>query len=192
MRPVTLSRPAAAALVLLLALLAGSAAVPVAAAQEDVDDDRNETTVEMQLDENVRVLSTDYQSDGGILEVEVENTGDFSETVVVAEVVERGSESWGFQNVRLQGGETATIRMEGVEDRDGEQAVMIATMTGIENENVEWIATGESSDWFDGPATWGLTFLGVIATFTGTFWGVKRYLDSQDDEQEKRQVEAIR
>lgn len=114
---------------------------------EDEDEDEAETEgphhTAFDLDENTRVTSVEYHEDNETMYVGLSNRGESRETIYLAEVVEPGAENWGFVTVHLRPGEQTTVTLEGIEENDGEPVVMVSSKASLENENVEWITTGE-------------------------------------------------
>ncbi|ELY85060.1 hypothetical protein [Natrinema gari] len=149
--------------------------------------DGNETqSVAMELDPNTRILDYRYYSENKTLEVDIETRGDTRERVILVERTEAGSESFVFEQRTIRGGETSTIVLEGVKDRGGDDAVLVASETGLENQDAEWIPTGEAwGPWAGEMATWAFARIaglgGAIgATSFGVFYGWHRHADSSN------------
>lgn len=139
------------ALVVLGGLVTGVTAV----AAQDAQDATNETTGEdeqqqndgphtsaFDLDEDVRITSVDWYEENETMHVGVHNRGDDRATVYVAQVIEKGSESWGFVTLHLRPDESTTVTLEGIEKDHGEEVAMVASEQSMSNEKVEWLSTG--------------------------------------------------
>lgn len=140
---------------LLVTGVTAAVAGPAAAQSSDVlEDDQEESDDEpdgphssvFDVDEDVRVTSVDYDEQNKTLEVGLHNRGDTRETVYLAEIMEAGAESWGFVTLDLRAGEETVVDLDGIQDRGGGEAVMIASQTSIDNERVHWISTGEAEE----------------------------------------------
>lgn len=129
---------------------------------ESEDENGDVSTTAFDVDEDVRVTAVDYSTANETLEVDVHNRGDDRETLMLIEVVEAGADSFGFLEVSLAPGEETTVVLEGVADREGGEAVMVATETSLEDQSVEWITTGEAVE----PTTVTLTQGVVIGIAT--------------------------
>ncbi len=180
-------------LVFLAVAVVAIATIASAGAVAQSNETATDSSVEGELaDGDIRILDSSYDGDKRVLEVTVENRGDEFRTLNFVEVVEQGDSSWTWESVRLDPGEETTVVLEGIDDRGGEAAVMVAPSSAMSEQDVEWISTGSSLNWFDGPATWGLIVLSGLTGGIGTFWGTKRYLEGQENEQDERLVEVIR
>jgi len=155
------------AVVLLLGLsVTGVTTVAAQQANETVNGPPETTeTAAFDVDENVRVTGHTYHADNETLEVTIHNRGNARATVYLVQVIEAGEEEWNFEQFTMRSDEKTTVVLEGVPDKDGDAAVMVATDRSMEDETVKWITTGEN------PTTWVTLPQGVLiglVTLTGT------------------------
>lgn len=117
-----------------------------AAAQENesTTEDLDRENVGLDLDDQTRIEYTKHDPDTQQLTVQISNVGNRSSTVWVAQIVERGADRGEFRTIRVQPRSERTVVLDGIPDEGGDEAVMVATQRSLENQQIEWITTGES------------------------------------------------
>lgn len=171
----------------------GLAGVAIAdeSTNETVEDDDDPETVEGQVGDVV-LVSSDYDEDTQRLEVTVRNDGNFTETVHLIEALEDDADSWaGWQTVDVRAGDEATIVLDNVADRGGDNAVAMTTDWGIEHQELEWIETGEGFSFLDGPPRWSYYGIGLLVGALGSFQGTRMWFRRKSEDIDERQSERV-
>ena len=123
---------------------AGAAAAQENESTDDVDEDLDRSNVGIDLDDQTRIEYTLYDPDSQQLTVKINNVGDRSSTVWLAQIVDRGADRGEFRTLRVRPNSERTVVLEGIPDEGGDEAVMVATQRSLEDQRIEWIRTGES------------------------------------------------
>jgi len=141
-----------------------------------------------EIDSSLRVVAWEYV-DGRFY---VTFEADESKSVTLTEWVrmEKGSGQGHLRVHRIPEG-TSTVSIE-ARRVNGDAAISITTTDSVRSGRYSYLSTGMAGiNWFDGQATWGLAVLGAATAAVATFWGTKRYLEKQDNEADKKRVEAV-
>lgn len=161
---------------LLLVLLAVAAVVPTAATahhgeapsssppqlaslQQEADNSSaaEPTTVERQVDEDVRVTAYRYDLDEETMSITIENTGTADAYVTMTEAIgkqqaRQGDGTFGIETLRLREGETVTAQIS--VSRDGLRAVMVTTDRSVEQGRGTFLAADSGGSLYSGEPTW--------------------------------------
>lgn len=154
-------------ILMLSVLLCGIAiaGIGTATAQESGNETVVVTETTLQLDDNVQINRYQWDEETGDMTVRVTNNGNLMSTVVLVEALEKGSESWGWREIRVAPGETTDIVLPNVKDRKGDPAVLAATQRGIQNQDVKWLKSGEEEETERSSTLWtlmlGMSLMGV-------------------------------
>jgi len=142
-------------------------------AQEDGDGNASDpSTVYAEVDEDIRVLSWEYDEDAETFEITLENDGSDRTRVSIMEIIDLddGSDGpLGMREVTMRPGEEAVVEVGATLDSRS-AGVIVMTEDSIDNGQVTPIIYSDGfGSLFDGPSTWGLVQISGISGALGTF-----------------------
>ncbi|WP_346085989.1 MULTISPECIES: hypothetical protein [Streptomyces] len=136
--------------------------------EDDVQEERDDVDGALaELEEDVRIQEIEYNESAERLSIVVHNRGDSSETIHAIEVLDPETGGWQWTEIRLRPDETTEIVLEGIPNRNGEPAALVATDSSLDAENVVWVRTGDLPE-PETSTTWQTLLLGIGVTTLGT------------------------
>jgi len=154
-------------------MFGGIVGIGTAETDDELDEDPSDpSTVYAEVDDDVRVLSWEYDEDAETFEITLENDGSDRTRVSIMEIIDLddGSDGpLGMREVTMRPGEEAVVEVGATLDSRS-AGVIVMTEDSIESGQVTPIIYGSGvGSLFDGPSTWGLVQISGISGALGTF-----------------------